>query len=111
MVNKNRAGLNEWLIQRATALFIGIYVVWLVGYLWCHAGITYIEWQALFRNGWVCVFTVLAVASILWHAWIGLWTVLTDYIKCKRIRLAVQGILLFVLAGYFVWAIHILWHG
>ena len=33
------------------------------------------------------VFTTLTLIAILAHAWVGLWQVLTDYVKCLSLRL------------------------
>ncbi|MGD9592998.1 MAG: succinate dehydrogenase, hydrophobic membrane anchor protein [Candidatus Berkiella sp.] len=43
------------------------------------------------------------------HAWIGLWTVLTDYVKPLLIRYVFQAIILLALFVYVVWGIFILW--
>ncbi|GAM73170.1 succinate dehydrogenase hydrophobic membrane anchor protein [Vibrio ishigakensis] len=52
---------------------------------------------------------MVALASILIHAWIGLWQVLTDYIKPTLLRGSLQFALIAVLFGYFFSGLFILW--
>ncbi|GAL36190.1 succinate dehydrogenase hydrophobic membrane anchor protein [Vibrio maritimus] len=52
---------------------------------------------------------MLALASLLIHAWIGLWQVLTDYIKPTMLRGALQLTVIAVLLGYFFSGFFILW--
>jgi len=51
----------------------------------------------------------LVVVSIITHAWIGLWTVCTDYIKCVWIRTSVILFLLLAEAILLVWGLKIVW--
>jgi succinate dehydrogenase / fumarate reductase membrane anchor subunit len=37
--------------------------------------------DGFFSSAFTKVFTLLALVSILIHAWIGMWQVLTDYVK------------------------------
>ena len=51
----------------------------------------------------------LVVVSIITHAWIGLWTVCTDYIKPVCIRTSVILFLLLAEAILLVWGLKIVW--
>ena len=101
-------GLRDWLIQRFTAVFLAAYALFL--FIYCFAQpVTYNEWNLLFSNPWMQVSTLFALISMAFHAWIGLWTILTDYVKPLLLRYFLQGVILFVLFGYIVWGIFILW--
>ena len=102
-------GLKDWLIQRASAIYLFFYVVFLFGYFLFHPGFDYYKWQDLFALPSMQVATVLALLLLVLHAWIGIWTVTTDYIKCTAIRLSLQFLVFVYLAGQFVWGLMIVW--
>lgn len=112
----SRSGLSDWLVQRVSAYILGAYFLFIVGYLLCNKGVTYTEWHALMSCTATRIFTLLAVLALAAHAWVGLWTVFTDYIterqmgpKASVIRLVFQvGMALFIFV-YVVWSIQILW--
>lgn len=108
MVNRETAGFRDWIVQRVTAVVIGAYALFLFIFCLCHQPLEFDAWQLLFQNTFMRVATLVAVGSMLWHAWIGLWTVFTDYIHCKRLRLLLQILLCLLLIGYFAWILDIL---
>jgi succinate dehydrogenase / fumarate reductase membrane anchor subunit len=107
--NLSRSGLSDWIIQRFTAIVLAVYTVVVMGFFLCTSDITYEAWVSFMGCLPMKIFSLLAVVSIAAHAWIGLWTIATDYIKPVAIRslfLAVCAIASFV---YVVWAFQILW--
>lgn len=101
-------GLRDWLIQRITSVILGFYIIFLVGFLLFHPSLDYLNWQGLFLNPFMRIFTILALISLLLHAWIGMWTIATDYLKVTSVRLLFQIAVILVLLGYFIWGIEIL---
>jgi len=55
------------------------------------------------------IFTIAVLLSILSHAWIGLWTVITDYIKPMILKITLEALVAFALAVYGVWSLFVLW--
>ncbi len=102
-------GLRDWLIQRVSAIILVAYTLFLFGFIFIHPHLTYDVWLDLFQNLFVKIFTVLALLSIYSHAWIGIWTVLTDYIKSTWLRGLLEVLVIIALIGYFVWGVAILW--
>ena len=49
-------GLRDWLIQRVTSVILGVYLLFLLGYILFGAQVDYFSWQALFANSWMRVF-------------------------------------------------------
>lgn len=103
------SGLRDWLVQRFTAIFLSVYVLGLGIFLWQHPGLEYTQWQQLFSQPFVQVATLFALICTAFHAWIGLWTVLTDYVKILSVRYLLQFVILFALFWYVIWGIWILW--
>ena len=107
MVEKySKRGLYEWIAQRVTAVVVLVYFVVLLSYF-CSVShpIRYDAWLSFHSQIYIRILTVLAVFSILWHAWIGIWTVLTDYVKPACIRLLLQILVLLFLAVCGIWII------
>lgn len=105
----NRTGLRDWLLQRVSALIIALYSTCLLGFWLTHPRLAFIEWKTFLTRPVMSVFAMLMLAALLVHAWIGVWTVLTDYVKCHLLRLALEIVVVLVLMGYFAWGIEILW--
>lgn len=115
VTNLGRSGLSDWLVQRVSAVVLLAYVIF-ISYVLLACSPDYQAWKALFESTFVRVFSVAAILAIAMHAWIGLWSVSTDYItervlgsKATFLRLAFQAICATVLFTYVVWGIQILW--
>lgn len=102
-------GLKDWLIQRVTAVYLGIYTLFLVGFILSHPQLNYGQWVALFNHPVMKLASTLSLLAVLLHAWIGLWTVSTDYIKPTGLRIIFQVAILGILLLLFIWGIMILW--
>lgn len=99
VTNLSRSGLSDWLIQRISAVILAAFTVFLAVFILVNPDLSYSKWNALFDLTWVKIFTLITVLSVVGHAWVGLWTVATDYIKAALIRfifLCVVGTTLFV---------------
>lgn len=122
VTNLGRSGLSDWLVQRITAVILLAYIVFLGVVL--SSGVDYSEWRALFDLTCIKVFSLAAILSIGMHAWIGLWSVSTDYLvehvlrikagdavasKANLLRWLFQAASAIVLFTYVVWGIQILW--
>lgn len=102
-------GLKDWLIQRVTAIYLLIYSIYF-GAMWiCKSPFDYAKWHALFHGPLFQVATAVALIAIVLHAWIGVWTVTTDYIKHTALRLTVQGLVLFVLLAQLLGGFMTIW--
>lgn len=109
VLSVSRSGLRDWLIQRVSAVVMAIYSVGLVAYFLTHPNFDYVDWQALFSQTWVKLATLLFVLSLLFHAWVGMWTIFTDYVKPFFLRLVFHVVVFFALVAFFLWALTILW--
>lgn len=109
VTNLGRNGTYDWIVQRATAVILGLYFVFLLGYFVFAGDIGYSDWKGLFEQTWMRIFSLLAILAIGGHAWIGMWTVATDYLHNTKMRFFAQafgGVILFI---YVVWGVQILW--
>jgi succinate dehydrogenase / fumarate reductase membrane anchor subunit len=76
----------------------------------CHPAIGFADWQDLFSNNIMRVFTLLMLIAVAIHAYIGLWTISTDYLtKVTCLRIGFQVMVWLVLMACVIWAGVILW--
>jgi len=103
-------GLREWIVQRVSAVYMAIYIILFFAYLAFHPHFYYQVWEGFFHVIWVQIPTLIFLLLLLWHAWIGVWTVITDYIKIPALRMLVQLLVILALLVYFFWGLQIIWH-
>jgi succinate dehydrogenase / fumarate reductase membrane anchor subunit len=82
----------------------------------CHQGFDFATWQALHHTNCMKIFNTVTLLSVVAHAWIGIWVVLTDYItvrllgaKATVIRLILEIGVIGVLVIYTLWGLAIVW--
>ncbi len=117
VTNWGRNGLADWLVQRVSGVVLLAYMLVVGFYLLCSGSdLSYEQWSGYFDSTFMRVFSTAAVLSIVSHAWIGLWSVSTDYLterlmggRATVLRLAFQAASAVVLFTYLVWGIQILW--
>lgn len=102
-------GLKDWLIQRVTAVYFAVYSIFLFGFLIWHPDLNFEQWHVLFANTIFQIATAIGLLALTLHAWIGIWTVTTDYMKCTVIRLSVQMMVVLWLLSQFIWGLMIVW--
>lgn len=102
-------GLKDWLVQRVTAVYFAAYSLFLLFFLFTHPHLQYAQWSELFHCMLFKIASILALLALSLHAWVGVWTVTTDYMKCTVVRLSVQMGVLAWLLGQFVWGLMIMW--
>jgi succinate dehydrogenase / fumarate reductase, membrane anchor subunit len=105
----NHQGLRDWVIQRISAIFMAVYSLGLSFYIVCHSDLSFAEWHSLFAQEWMKIATVLFILSIMLHAWVGVWTIFTDYVKPFVLRSILNFFVLLMLVACFFWGVLILW--
>ena len=104
-----RDGVQDYVSLRATAIILVLYTLFILGYFICTQEVTFDSWKGLFSNVLVKAFTLLALVCIAVHTKIGLWQVLTDYVKSARLRAVLQFLLYTLAFGYVAVGIFVLW--
>ena len=112
----SRNGVSDWVIQRVSALVLATYTLWVFGFVVLNPGMDFATWSGLFNNTGMQVFTMLAVLSTAAHAWIGMWTIGSDYLRehtlgprAATLRFIYQIGCVLIIAVYLIWGINILW--
>jgi succinate dehydrogenase / fumarate reductase membrane anchor subunit len=105
------AGLFEWLLQRLTAIYLGIFLVALLVRVWLHPVAQYDDWRVLFAGPWQRVAWLFGILSMLIHGWVGIRSVLLDYLSTFPLRLFATGVTATGLIVCALWALAILFGG
>lgn len=102
-------GTGDWLLQRLTAVVMAVYSA---GFVFCIAWNPpggYAGWKAIFAGNFARLATMLFVASLLYHAWVGMRDIVMDYLKSAVARFALESAIGLALVTYLVFAASILW--
>jgi len=84
-------GLILWLLQRMSAIAIMCAVV-LTYIYFSHVDFNFISWTNYFRSPLYGTFFCFAWCALLLHAWIGVWTIITDYVPSRKLRFILLGL-------------------
>jgi len=112
----SRNGISDWYIQRLSSYVMAAYVVFLVGFVLASEALTFEVWSTLFDQTWMQLATLVTLLATCAHAWIGMWTVGTDYLRSRtmgaggdRLRGLYQVACGLLLVANVHWGIKILW--
>ncbi|WOT03884.1 succinate dehydrogenase, hydrophobic membrane anchor protein [Shewanella youngdeokensis] len=104
-----RSGVHDFILLRASAIILACYSILIVGFIALSSPLTFEVWHGLFNSLPMKVFTLLALVAILVHAWIGVWQVLTDYVKSVSLRGVLQFVFVIAAFSYLAAGILIVW--
>jgi succinate dehydrogenase / fumarate reductase membrane anchor subunit len=98
-------GLRAWLLQRFTAIYLGLYLLAVLAYLGYRGPLAYEQWRALLAQPLMAVSTTLFALAVLLHAWVGIRDVLIDYVHAVWLRLSLMAVFGLVLMGSLLWVL------
>ncbi|OOR89477.1 succinate dehydrogenase, hydrophobic membrane anchor protein [Moraxella caviae] len=102
------SGSRDWILQRISAVVLAVYAVVMVGFFLVN-DVTYDVWHGFMMSLPMKLFSLVAVLSLVFHAWVGMWTVLTDYVKSAGLRLVLQAAIIVAILVYLFWGVMIFW--
>ncbi len=112
----SRSGVSDWLIQRFSAVILAAYFLCILGSLLLSPEMSYTQWRGMFDSTLMRVFSIVSLLALCAHAWIGIWTVTTDYLTSRHmgragttIRILVQAICALLTVFYLLWGLQIFW--
>ena len=95
-----RSGVHDFILLRASAVVLACFVLFMLGFFVVTPEVTYNVWKGLFSNMAMKIFTMVAIIALLVHAWIGIWQVLSDYVKAAFLRGVLQFLFSVTLLAY-----------
>ena len=104
-----RSGTHDFVLLRVSAIILATYALFMVSFFVATPNLTFDVWTGLFGALWMKVYTLLALTALLAHGWIGIWQVLTDYVKNALGRGLLQLIFSVALIVYWLMGLFVLW--
>ena len=78
-------GSTIWYLQRWSSIFILLYVIYLFLSIMSLSPVLYVDWMLFVSSFIFKATTSLVFLSILTHAFLGLWTIGTDYLTPRTL--------------------------
>ena len=110
------SGSRDWIVQRISAVILAVYSVVLLGFFLTHGNVNFVDWSQFITSLPMRLFSLLAVLALADHAWVGMWTVFTDYITTGKLgssaaglRLVLQTLMIIAILVFLFWGIMIFW--
>jgi succinate dehydrogenase / fumarate reductase membrane anchor subunit len=111
-VGGSHRGLDMWLLQRASAIYMALFLPVFLLYVLIAGPLDFVVWHGLFKPMVIKAASLLFVAAMLAHAWIGLREIFIDYLHCTGctlLRLALYFAFAVFYLACLVWTVDILW--
>lgn len=103
------SGTLDWVVQRLSAIILAVYLFIGVAALAIQPEpVSYALWLSWFEPVWVKLATIVVIAALCVHAWVGMWSVATDYLH-GALRCLFLGATAVGLMGCLGWGVVILW--
>lgn len=96
-------GLRAWTLQRASALVVLLFLLWLAGMLLVSPPHGYEQWRGMVARPAVSTAFALFFAAILLHAWVGARDVALDYLHHPLVRAAALVVIGVALLATAMW--------
>lgn len=102
------SGSRDWVLQRLSAVVLAIYSIVVVGFFLFN-DVNFEVWHGFMMSLPMKLFSLVAILSLVFHAWVGMWTVFTDYVKSSGLRIVLQAIVIVAILAYLFWGVMIFW--
>jgi succinate dehydrogenase / fumarate reductase membrane anchor subunit len=106
-MSRRASGLRAWFLQRATAIYLLLFIIFMLQHMITNPPQDFHAWQAWLAQPLVGLGLLLFFASLLLHAWVGFRDVLIDYVHPTAIRVTVLTLVGFSLIGCALWVLQI----
>lgn len=104
-MSRQASGLMAWIIQRATAVYLALFVLYLVIHFTLNAPADYSALHAWVTRPLVAGGLLLFIPVLLAHAWVGIRDILIDYVHHLGARITLLSLFAFVLLASGLWAL------
>ncbi len=103
------SGVRDWIVQRVSAIVLAVYSIVLFAFFVTHGDLDYDTWYGFMMSIPMRLFSIVALLTLVGHAWVGMWTIFTDYVKSSGLRLLLQSLMIIAALSYLVWGVIIFW--
>lgn len=85
-MSRQASGLRAWALQRISAVYLGLYIIYIFGYLSFNPPASFEDWRAYVADPNATVAMLIFFVALLIHAWVGIRDVLIDYVHPFLLR-------------------------
>ena len=96
-------GLRPWIIQRVSAVYIALYIIYFTLLIFIDSPVNTQDWSSWVAMPINNIALGLFLIAVLWHAWIGVRDIVLDYVPNVVSRLVVLTIVGCVILGSGLW--------
>jgi succinate dehydrogenase / fumarate reductase membrane anchor subunit len=107
-VSRRASGLKAWAVQRATAIYLTVFFVVLLGKFALDPPTSHLDWRLWVADPVTGIAFMVFFAALLFHAWVGMRDVLMDYVKPVTVRATLLTLVALALLACGLWAAQIL---
>ncbi len=107
MSSRRVSGMQAWALQRITALYLALYISYMIGLFIFAPPASYDAWRFWVAQPHVSMAMLLFFGSLLFHAWVGIRNILIDYIKPFALRLTLLVLTGLGLLACGVWSLEV----
>ena len=110
-MRKTVTGLRAWLVQRISAVFMLLFIVFFLSHFLFDPPHSYPAWRGWMMSSGVSIATFVFFCALLSHTWVGVRDVLMDYAHPLALRVSALALLGFSLTVIAAWIVQILLRG
>ena len=110
------SGTNEFIIVRACAMLMFLYIIYLIYFIVSTPSIDYSLWKTFFEGFVTRIFSSLFLISFAVHTWFGTWAIGSDYFTPARLgdlsKIVYSSYRIFcflVISVVLIWSLLIIW--
>jgi succinate dehydrogenase / fumarate reductase membrane anchor subunit len=109
MSHHHLSGLAAWLVQRLSAVYMGLFIV-VMATIWAgNPELDFVRWHGLFSQPLIAIATTMFFLALLLHAWVGIRDVILDYAgQSPSMRLLLLSLLGAWLIALGIWVTRIM---
>ena len=85
-MSRQASGLQAWALQRVSAVYLGLYIIYIIGYLGFNPPLSHAEWSAYIAHPVAAIALLIFFISLMIHAWVGIRDILIDYVHSIMAR-------------------------
>lgn len=101
-------GLRDWLLQRLTAIYLAVFLGYLLLHFLVQPQHGFQEWHDWMTHPAMIIATALFILAVLVHGWVGMRDVVLDYVQSIRLRITILSLIALTLIGCAIWAFRLL---
>ena len=104
-MSRRASGLKAWVVQRATAIYLALFGIYLMLYFAFDAPADHAALVSWATTPWVAVALMVFIPVTLAHAWVGMRDIFMDYVKPIGLRVSALTLMAFVFLASGLWAV------